>query len=175
MRLYLMHHLRMQWCRTINTLFHIFYDLFIFSFALITCVNYMRFEQLFSIIVYRKNNDRLNWNSVMHDESLYTRMLNFIPESNRRFPNFYVVNFNKYYLYYAKWSSSRIMRHVRACAHDSLFFFIRWHFLFSLFVIYIMIDSTRIQTIAERVSQYRKLLNLTFRLLLSATCSRLLS
>lgn len=128
-----MHHLRMQWCRTINTLFHIFYDLFIFSFALITCVNYMRFEQLFSIIVYRKNNDRLNWNSVMHDESLYTRILNFIPESNRRFPNFYVVNFNKYYLYYAKWSSSRIMRHVRACAHDSLFF-LSGDTFFSLFL-----------------------------------------
>lgn len=48
-------------------------------------------------------------------------MNRFTLESSRRFPNFYAVNFNEYYLYYyAKRSPQRIMRHVRA--HDSSFF-----------------------------------------------------
>lgn len=160
----------MQWCCTIKTLFHIFYDLFISSFDCFNCMRLFRFEQLFSITVYRKNEA----NESMSLKFSHARWI--ASHSNR------VVAFRTFMLLILTNIICIIMqsdRHKELCdmfARTTLhFFLIRWHFLFSLFLIYMMIDSTRIQTIAERVSQYRKLLNLTFRLLLSATCSRLLA
>lgn len=73
--------------------------------------------------------------SVMHDESFHTRILNFIPESSHRFPNFYIVNFNIIWILSVLCKAIAIKNYAtcsRLCAWLFIFF-IRWHFLFYFF------------------------------------------